>query len=163
MLRWNARIAFVVLLALTAMGLSEAQAQTCNHPAAALISPANGTVGLAAEVTYAWNSVPDASRYELWASFDKSEFVMIASGPETTAVDYADPGTAVEWYVVTVFAECAKESGHFTFSTLACPITPAILSAPANGAAAFSPVIFSWTEPPSASSSKASPRRSRLS
>ncbi|MEO6259163.1 MAG: hypothetical protein ABIP63_02395, partial [Thermoanaerobaculia bacterium] len=142
----------LALFALTAMGVSGAQAQTCSHPAAALVSPANGAVGVAAEVTYAWSAVPDASRYELWASFDKSEFVMIASGPETTAVDYADPGTAVEWYVVTVFAECAKESAHFIFSTLACPTTPAILTTPANGTAASSPVIFSWTEPPSATS-----------
>ena len=156
MKRWNATLAGTLLrlFAVTSIAWigASAQAQTCSRPAAALLSPANGAIGVAAEVTYSWSPVADASRYELWASFDKGAFEIIASTTETSAVDYAGPGTAVEWYVVTYFADCSKESDHFTFSTAACPTTPATLTAPPNGSTALSPVKFSWTEPPSASS-----------
>lgn len=119
---------------------------SCPNPQATLVAPANGSTNVASPVTYSWNAVSGALGYEVWASFDGDDPTEVGGTSDTALVVDVNPGTQVEWYVVTNFSDCKTESTHFKFATASCPTGLAKLLTPADGAPAVSsPVQFTWT------------------
>src|SRR5258708_31406812 len=92
----------------------------CGPLTATRTTPADGTGGVSSPVTFTWTAVSGALGYEVWASFDSSPFTELGGTSDVTFVQDIDPGTAVEWYVVTNFAECKNASPHATFTIMAC-------------------------------------------
>ncbi len=140
------RLRGVVLLFVLLGGPILRAQSSCAHPQATPVSPANGATGVTSPVTYSWGAVPGAIGYEVWASYDASEFIDVGGTSETTLSDDISPGTAVEWYVVTNFSDCKTESTHFKFTIVPCPTGVTQLLTPADGASnLMSPVTFTWT------------------
>jgi hypothetical protein len=132
------------------------RAKTCSTAVATLVTPADASTGLTNPVQFIWNSVNSATGYQLFLSTaggaPKPATEVITT---TTATVTAPPGN-VDWFVKTFFPGCdPTSSAHRTLSIAVCTASgkPAQLSAPFEGTAGLtSPVSFSWTPVPGATS-----------
>src|SRR5258708_6629129 len=143
--RAGAPLLLAALLLLFVSIAASAQSD-CAHPTPTLTTPADGSGGVSSPVTFTWTAVSGALGYEVWASFASNPFTELGGTSDTTFVQDVDPGTAVEWYVVTNFAECKNQSPHATFTTMICNKAAATLLSPVEGETGVSsPVTFQWT------------------
>jgi hypothetical protein len=134
--------------------------QSCGSAVPQLLAPANGSNVTNAHVTFNWTSVPDAVQYELWLSVGSTTPTLLgvtsATTSSTSLTRSVAPG-ALEWVVRAIADRCpARDSAHarFTFTTpAACRNDqPPHAIAPLPDAHVLSPVDFSWTPRPGATS-----------
>jgi len=130
--------------------------QSCGSAVPQLLAPANGSNVTNAHVTFSWTSVPNAVQYELWLSVGSTTPTLIGTTSSTSLTRSVAPG-ALEWFVRAIVDRCpARDSAHarFTFSTpAACRNDqPPHAIAPLPDAHVLSPVDFSWTPRPGATS-----------
>jgi uncharacterized repeat protein (TIGR01451 family) len=128
--------------------------QSCGTTVSQLLSPANGSTVTNANVTFNWTSVPNAVSYELWLSVGSTTPTLIGTTSSTSLTRLVPPG-ALEWFVRAIVDRCPpRDSAHarFTFTTpAACrDDQPPHAIAPLPDAQVVSPVDFSWTPRPGA-------------
>ena len=125
----------------------------CTGTALPLV-PADGASVESASIALHWTPVDDATGYRVWMSIDGGAPEIVATtGPGTTTANVVVAGSLVDWYVETIFENCASTfSPHATFtipSASHCDGNPAVLSLPSEGASvAAGWVIFNWTAVP---------------
>jgi uncharacterized repeat protein (TIGR01451 family) len=128
----------------------------CPTTAAQLLAPANGVVLTDAGVTFQWTSVPNAIRYELWLANAGATPTLIGTTTATSLTHTVAPGV-LQWFVRAFVDRCPprdSQTAHFTYApTGACRDAQAPhLLAPLPNANVVSPVGFSWTARPHATS-----------
>jgi hypothetical protein len=127
---------------------------SCPASAPSLQSPANNSSVTGGVITLQWSTVPNATSYEIFASFDGGPF--FSSGTTTLsqkAVNVAG-GHTIAWKVAALAGACASQiSAPFSFTTL-CPTDTPTLRSPNDEAFAHAgtPVAFDWTAVPGAQS-----------
>ncbi|MFZ2492900.1 MAG: hypothetical protein WA208_15565, partial [Thermoanaerobaculia bacterium] len=125
---------------------------TCPTVPSSLVSPADGTTGVASPVAFSWTAVEGATAYELW---------IVAGTPQqlgtttSTSLTAAVPSGAMTWYVVV---RSANNCGSLTSATRRltvaaannCPTVAPQITAPTAGSTTPSPVTFTWSSVPNA-------------
>ena len=140
-------------------GFSSAYSFTTLAPPAkpTLVSPANGSTNLTLPVTLTWNSVTNGASYEVQVAGNSSFALVLAdttmsSLPDTSyTVNGLSHSTTYYWRVqATNAAGTSGFSNASSFTTLAPPAPPSLIS-PANGSSNW-PLsdTLSWNESPNA-------------
>jgi hypothetical protein len=120
----------------------------CTPAPPTLQSPADGTT-LSGPVTFNWTVVPNAARYEVWASLGNAAPARIGTITSPVLTTDLAPGL-VRWYVVALRDGCdnlqsARANVNVT-RALACLTAPPLLIAPADEAQQLpTNVDFFWT------------------
>src|SRR5712691_11052359 len=120
--RRNSRfVALAVWFGTAIVAATAAHAQAnCPLPGAQLIAPVSGATAIDTPVTFQWNAVAGATKYEVWGSIDRSDFEQLGTSTTTSLVAEITHGSTVEWYVVAANNDCKSESPHFRFTTSGC-------------------------------------------
>lgn len=128
--------------------LTVAGGTSCKNSPATLVSPPNGATNAKSPADFQWSAVPGATLYNLYVSVGGGSFELLGTTTDTDLSKIVPAGT-ISWYVETQFQGCATQrSATFTFAVpqpSTCAGGTIVLSTPANGAAATSPVTFSWS------------------
>jgi hypothetical protein len=122
--------------------------------ATTLIAPAEGNVLTSQRVNLSWSTVPGATSYLVWGR--------VADGAPTplaetvgTELEQRFPAGAAEWWVETFFDDCSSVKtphSHFTVQPACNNTRPLLLSPVERATKLVSPVDFSWTAVPRATS-----------
>src|SRR5205085_5022286 len=122
----------------------------CGNTAPQLSSPADNASSLTSPVTFTWQSVVNATGYELWLAIDDGTPSLVSTTVGTTStINVA--GNKASWYVGAKFDNnCATVYSAPRTFTLAqatnCDGHGVVaLVAPAPNATVTSPVSFAWT------------------
>jgi hypothetical protein len=118
-----------------------------------LFTPANNsTVGFGPAILLDWDSVPNATSYEVFIGLDTPVLTSHGSTSATQKAIGVDPGRTVKWKIVANAPSCTPQpSAEFTFTTT-CPVAVPILNDPNRGSrfAVGEPITFNWTSVPGA-------------
>lgn len=137
----------------------------CSGAAPMIVAPANGSSSVTSPVTFSWTPVPGATNYRLFASINGGALQLIGRTDDTTLKKGVPAGSMV-WFVEAAFDGCAAtHSGLGRFSVPSasnCPKTKPALLTPADGDGnVTTPVTFSWSPVPGATSYVIVARRAR--
>ncbi|MGA7614602.1 MAG: hypothetical protein WBX15_05410 [Thermoanaerobaculia bacterium] len=138
------------------LGHFTTEAPNCDHAAATLLAPADGTSDVQPPVTFQWSAVPDAIGYRVWASVNGNAPALLGKTSGETTLSSPVPSGTIAWWVEAVFRSCpAVVSAHASFTvteSASCNGNSAPdLVAPAAGATGLSsPVTLSWNAAPGA-------------
>ncbi|HEV7765714.1 MAG TPA: hypothetical protein VGQ76_11980, partial [Thermoanaerobaculia bacterium] len=112
-----------------------------------LSAPGNNSTVPFGNVTLDWNTVPNATSYDVYGGLDGDPLSLLGTVTASQKVLNIEPGRVVEWKVVANAPSCpGQASAHFFFTTT-CPTAPANPLTPATGAtvAEGANVNFSWS------------------
>ncbi|HEX7151747.1 MAG TPA: hypothetical protein VF618_09690 [Thermoanaerobaculia bacterium] len=133
------------------------RAQNCSATPPQLVAPGNNVSGLASEVTFTWNAVAGAVRYELLLRRNNGPEISAGETTETT-LERKLPAGLYEWTVVASFGNCDPvRSAAFVFAVTEpenCDNRRPLLLTPPSGSRITSPVEFAWTAVPRATGYK---------
>jgi len=132
------------------------QSQQCSTSLPALVAPQNNSTHVNGDVTFAWTAVQGALNYQVWLAASSGTPTLLGSTTGTTFKHTLGPGE-YEWFVRVSVDRCpARDSqeSHFALQTppnCVAKQRPVPIS-PMDGATLTSPVEFSWSAPPTATS-----------
>ncbi len=112
-----------------------------------LISPADNSSVTGGNILLQWSSVPNASSYEVFASFDGGGFFSAGTTTFTQKAVNIAGGHTISWKVAAISGSCTPLApAAFTFTTL-CPTATPTLNTPADEAYfnGGTSVSFNWT------------------
>ncbi|MGZ7039364.1 MAG: hypothetical protein ACXVJO_14410, partial [Thermoanaerobaculia bacterium] len=119
----------------------------CKNPPATLVAPANGATATS-PVTFTWNAVKGALKYNLFAAANSDRFELLGV-TDGTSLERITPSGTISWYVVTEFPGCPdQKSSTFQFKVTeakTCGDGKIELKAPLEGSTVVSPATLSWT------------------
>jgi hypothetical protein len=135
------------------------RAVNCAANASSPQSPASGSNLTDTAVTFVWTPVSGAIGYELWAGRADGTATVVGSTTSETQLTKHMPRTVIEWFVRTFFNGCPPlDSAHVTFTIAQAPSCdhprPILLSPSDDASDLRTPIEFSWTAVPGASSYK---------
>jgi hypothetical protein len=126
-----------------------------NNQPPALVSPAQGAADVTSPVELRWNPVTGAIAYKLYVAINNSsEFQLIGATTDTHVIRIV-PAGITQWYVVAQFLGCddtRSVTGRFTVVEPTCTTPTITLNAPIGSTTVTSPVTFSWSSIPDATS-----------
>jgi uncharacterized repeat protein (TIGR01451 family) len=128
----------------------------CATQPATLLAPANGSAVSLGNITFSWSSVPNAIGYELWLTPEGGLPALVAATSSPNLAHAVTPGR-YEWFVRTLLDRCPpvdSQAFRFTFTPPANCLDNdrPIAIAPLSNAKAASPLSFSWSTLPGATS-----------
>ena len=113
-----------------------------------LVAPNNGATGITPPVLFQWSKVSNAATYRLYVAINGKGFELYGE-TDGTSLERIVPAGAIEWFVVTTFADCPEQkSSSFRFTideTAKCADGSVTLQSPRDGQTVNSPAILSWT------------------
>jgi hypothetical protein len=127
-----------------------ARAQNCNSTAPQLTSPSNGATGVAAEVDFRWNPVPQQSAaYVLLVQVNDGAFTAVGTTTDTHLTRRVPPGK-IRWVVIALNEGCDPViSQPFAFEVTlsrSCELPPPVGLVPSGiEEASDLGVGFAWT------------------
>ncbi|HVG24090.1 MAG TPA: hypothetical protein VND45_08060 [Thermoanaerobaculia bacterium] len=140
-------VAVALLCVFVAAGADAA----CPNNGPNLIGPNNVQVPYG-NVVLDWDSVPEASQYQVWVSIDLGQpHDQIVNAPQTELPINVEPGHAVQWRVIALAPPCAPMSSPQIFNfTTSCPTAKPGIQTPTRGQTfpSGASVTFSWTAVP---------------
>jgi len=119
----------------------------CPASAPVLTQPANGSTVSFGNVTLKWQSVANASFYEVFTSIDNGPVSLAGTTTATEKTITTEPGRLVKWAVRAAASGCTGFVAQgFSFTT-SCPTTLPQLLTPANNATfkEGTAIPFSWS------------------
>src|SRR5688572_27796672 len=113
-----------------------------------LLAPANNSTIPYGEVVLDWDTVPDATSYDLYAGIDGDPLSFKGSTIQTTKSIFIEPGRTIEWKVVANAPSCPGSASPHHFFTTSCPDDPPTPFTPQEGArfAEGQVIHFTWSD-----------------
>jgi hypothetical protein len=139
-------------------GFSVARAPSCSSERPRILAPAPGAENVSSPVTFSWTAVANAIRYVVIVRGEDGAPVPVGD-TSATQLSTILPPAPLEWWVVAFRAGCdpvQSDPARFTVSVPSgCDVRRPLLNTPLDSSFNVpSPVNFSWTPVPGATSYK---------
>lgn len=136
----------VALAALLCAAFAVEMAASCPGSAPVLLSPGNNAQESFGFITLDWDSVANATGYEVYAGLDGDPPSLLGSTAGTQKVIEVEAGRTVQWKVGATAPSCSTQYSSYFFFTTSCPTGAPQITGPANGSQfdTGKPITFSW-------------------